>query len=264
MMTESTDEEIKGALAKLEQAETIARQHTVALCAESAERFGPKFFYEIIDRGWDPTCRWYAIRALGELRAKEYNKVLLDVLRQPNVTVGESSLHRICARSIALLGSDMIPDVVGLLQNPNEATRVSAVDTLGEIGHPDAIPVLSESLASGERNLQLWAALSLAKIGIESIPVLVDALHKASEQDALIILDALVRIADPCVIDAIAVAAENCPDVVRFYFSRTRSERVIEFLRMLQDISSSTTPRKRKAAKIVSLINSKSNIHGDR
>lgn len=251
MGRENREVEINAALSKLEQAEATRRQHAVALCAEKPEQFGPKFFCEIITRGWDATSRWYAIRALGGLRAKQCSQVLLDVLRQPDISIGGSSLHRICARSIGLLGCEMVSDVAGLLENSDEATRVAAVDALGEIGHPSAIPALSECLLCGQRNVQLWAALSLAKIGSQSVPVLVRALARCDKEEALIVLDALTRINDPGVIDAIADALATYPNVVSFYFSRSTSAHVPQFLKMVQEVASSTRPENAKARKIL-------------
>ena len=94
MTKETANNEVQRALAKLEQADTSQRQQTVALCAEKADQLGARFFCEVMSRGWDPTCTWYAIRALGDLRAKEYCHVLLEVLRHPDVSLGASSLHR--------------------------------------------------------------------------------------------------------------------------------------------------------------------------
>lgn len=264
MTKDTTNEEIRAALAKLNQVGLKERRHAVAWCTKKPERFGAKFFAEILSRERDPICKWYAIRALGDLRANRYSGLLVDVLGQPDVEFDESSLHRICARSIGLLGFEMAPDIVDLLKESSSATRLAAADTLGEIGHPSAIPSLSRCLTSGERDLQLWAALSLGKIGVESIRALVSALSSANKEEVLILLDALVMIESPCVIDAVADTAKNHPDVVRFYFTGDRPERAERFLKMLRDVVSSEVPEKGKAAKILSLLKSKNDQHSQR
>lgn len=254
MTEDNKNEEIKAALAKLDQAGLEERQHAIAWCADKPERFGAKFFAEILLRERDPICKWYGIRALGDLRANQYSDLLVDVLRQPDVEVSDSSLHRSCARSIGLLGPQMVPRIVELLAESSAATRMAAVDTLGEIGHPSGIPALSRCLISGERNIQLWAALSLGKIGVESIPVLASALSSASKEEAMIFLDALVMIDTPRVIDTVANTAKRHPDVLRFYFTGDRPERAKSFLKMLRDIVSSEAPEKDRAIRILSLL----------
>lgn len=148
MTQDNVDDEIKAALTKLKQAGLKERQQAIARCADEPQRFGAEFFAEILRSEADPICKWYAIRALGDLRANHFGELLVDVLRQPDFEVGESSLHRICARSIGLLGSEMVPRIVSLLKELNAATRLAAADTLGEIGHPSAIPALSRCLTS--------------------------------------------------------------------------------------------------------------------
>lgn len=257
MTHEPKEEEIKAALTKLAQADIKQRQYTVAWCADRAKSFGSKFFAEILSQETDPICKWYSIRALGDLRAREYKQLLLDVLRKPDVQVGKSSLHRMCASSIGLLGAEMIPHIVDLLSEPHEATRLAAVDTLGEIGDPSAIPTLSHYLFSNEKELQLWAALSLGKIGVPSIPALVSALSSAEEQNLLIILDALVMIDTYRVIAPVAAAAKKYPDAVRFYFTSDPPQRALSFVSMLEEVISSQGLQKKKAREILSLLKSK-------
>lgn len=257
------EDEIRVALAKLGQVRLKERQQAIALCAEKPEHFGAKFFTEILLHQEDAICKWYAIRALGDLQASDYSELLIDILRAPDVEVGKSSLHRICARSIGLLGPQMVPHVIDLLDEPDAEIRLAAVDTLGEIGAPNAIPVLFRCLISGERNLQLWAALSLAKIGPDSIPALVDALSSVTKKEVLIILDALVIIDTPSVIDAIAKIARGHPDDVRFYFKGGWSKRAQRFLETLHQVISSGSPEKKQATTILSLLKLKnSNLRG--
>lgn len=264
MTEDNMNDEIKATLAKLDQADLEVRQHAIDWCAGKPERFGAKFFAEILLRERDPICKWYAIRALGDLRAKQYSNLLVDVLRQSDVEVGESSLHRICARSIGLFGSQMVPRIVELLDEPSAATRLAAADTLGEIGHSSAIPALFRCLTSGERNLQLWAALSLGKIGVESIPALVSALSSAAKEEVLIFLDALVMLNTPRVIDAVADTAKNHPDIVRSYFMGDCPERAEHFLKMLRNVVSSGAPEKDQAVKILSLLKSRNDQYSQR
>jgi len=264
MTKETLNKEIRTALAKFDQEGIKEKQRAVAWCDEKTELFDIKFFAEILLRESDPICKWYAIRALGDLRANQYAELLFDVLRQPDIEVGKSSLHLICARSIGLLGSQMVPYIVELLNEPNEATRLAAADTLGEIGHHSAIPSLSCCLTSGERNLQLWASLSLGKIGTESIPAFIKALSSATKEEALIFLDALLIIGTPSIIDAVIEIMNKYPDVVRFYLTGTQPERVKHFLDMLQDIVSSRGPEKDPAAKLLSFLKLRNDQHSQR
>lgn len=264
MTLNNVDDGIKAVLATLKQAGLKERQHVIAWCADKPQRFGAEFFSEILRAEADSICKWYAIRALGNLRANHFSELLVDVLRQPDVEIGESSLHRICARSIGLLGSKMVPRIVSLLKESSAAIRLAAVDTLGEIGHHSAIPALSLCLTLSERDIQLWAALSLGKIGVESISALVSALSSASKKEVMIFLDALVMINTPRVIDVVADTAKKHPDVVRFYFTGDRPERAEHFLKMLQEVVSSSAPEKDKAVKILSLLKSKKDQHSQR
>ncbi|HWN11972.1 MAG TPA: HEAT repeat domain-containing protein [Pyrinomonadaceae bacterium] len=193
------------------------RQGAVARAADTPESFGPAFFEAIYKQIDDPTCKWYAIRSLGDLEAKEYLGVLIDVLKSPDVEVGKSSLHLIAAHSIGQIGSEAIESLLLLLDSAHGSTAIGVVDALGEVRATEAVPALKRSLESADRKLALWSALSLAKIGRPSIPALHGSLSHADISLTAIIVDALAIINEPEIMPGLAQAASIFDSTVKRY-----------------------------------------------
>lgn len=118
-----------------------------------------------------------------------------------------SPLDGICACLGALKAGDALPGLIHLL--PQEFHSSSAIDALGDIGDPSAIPALIDVLKSDKAHADraIWA---LAKFKYApAVPLIVDRLRQTRHQDyeAAQIIDALGDIGDSRAIPAIREAA---------------------------------------------------------
>jgi len=155
-------------------------------------QFGEDFFGEILKKEHDPICKWYAIKALGELSSKKYLHILIDVLIENDISFNDTSLHLITSVSIGKIGEVAINDLLVLLSSSySTETQRAVVDTLGEIKSIKAIPYLIEKLKNGELSVALWAGLSLGKIG-EGGNEIIDIYKNLTQNLQIIALDALM------------------------------------------------------------------------
>jgi hypothetical protein len=92
------------------------------------------------------------------------------------------------------LGEMSLPGTLELLRDPNPETRRCAADSLGEIRSPAAIGPLANALAHDQESVQLWAALSLAKIGPAALPVLHAAAIQLDDRISVLATDAILKI----------------------------------------------------------------------
>jgi HEAT repeat protein len=228
---------IAAALEALNSANLEVRQRAVERFANEPEGLGSEFFARIYETNDDPICKWYAIRALGDLGAKEYLGLLIDVLSKPDVNVGKSSLHLIAARSIGQIGPPALHRLLSLLENAEGETAIAVVDALGEIGAAEAVPALARTLQSRTVKLAGWCALSLAKIGRPSIPALVDCLVNADHTLAYIIIDALAIIDDPEVMPGLAEAGSRFPNSVKQYTCHGPQDRIQRLMSLVHTTS---------------------------
>ena len=81
-----------------------------------------------------------------------------------------------------------MPLLLEIVSNPDEDLRLrqEAINTLGKIGDPQAIPTLVDALEDPEAGIRWRAAMALARIGDPSvIPAIEEAL--AQEKDTFVI-----------------------------------------------------------------------------
>ena len=169
----------------------------------------------LADESIDSISKWYAIKAIGELKEDKYIPVLIEVLKKQNESVGETSLHLIAARSLGKIGSAAVPFVTSLLNSDcSTETQIAAADTLGEIGSIDGIPALIEIVKSKPNNIAVWACLSLSKIGIPTVNEQIRIFDSLPDEKKLIVMDSLMRIADNT---ALEFVAEQFLQNERFY-----------------------------------------------
>jgi HEAT repeat protein len=215
---------------------TIAqRQNQIVSAAANPREHGTTYFVAVLESESDPLCRWHAVKAIGDLKAIEAKGSLFSVLQQPDHEFDESSLHRICAWAIGRIGCALISDVINALEaTPCKETRVALIDALGEIGDPAGIPALSRELVSPDMQVRLWAALSLAKIGEESLPSFSCALKEADASLVFIVVDALTIIGTERTVPLLVQAFEKDPHAVAKYFSKSPTERTARYASVVQ------------------------------
>ena len=206
------------------------KQDEVIAAAKEPGKHGVTFFADILDTEDDPLCRWHAVKAIGDMKGIEAKDQLLSVIREPDYKFDESSLHRICAWAIGRIGHALTSEIIDMLENPiSKEMRIALIDSLGEIADPAAIPVLSAQLISLDRDVRLWTALSLAKIGEESLTSLSNALKNADRELVLIITDALAIIATEKTVPVLLQAFDKHSSAVTEYFSKESDERTANY-----------------------------------
>jgi HEAT repeat protein len=161
---------------------------------ENTSELSERFLLWALNWEKDPKARWFLIKAVGIMELKSGLPSLLQICQQPDVNLEHTSLHAICAWSLGRIGNSATNALIKLMANEDSETRRCAADALGEIGASSAISALSLALMEDDRQVKLWAGLSLAKIGPESIPFLERAAIDPNEATRLIALDALRKI----------------------------------------------------------------------
>jgi len=129
-----------------------------------------------LSKSADPRNRWWALRALAEIKSPRVCPTLIEALDDPHLDV----------RQCAALGLRMNPDqnaIPGLLkaiQSGDTLLATLASDALVAIGEP-AVPGLLEIMDQMDPKAQLHAVRTLAKLGDpRSIPALFAALETGS------------------------------------------------------------------------------------
>ena len=86
-------------------------------------------------------------------------------------------------RLLLKLGKLAVPTLIDSLNHRSEKVRISATETLGNLGSEalTAAPFLITALSDKDKNVRVNAAAALGKIGPEAIPALIEALRNRSE-----------------------------------------------------------------------------------
>ena len=144
----------------------------------------------------DPLAQWFLVKASGLLRSAKAIPLLIRICKDPERDFGETSLHAICAWSLGKIGRPAFDAAIELARAANVEARRTAVDALGEIGNVRAIDVLCSALQHDEHQVQLWAGLSLAKMGNEALSCLERIADERGGETREIALDAIRKIRD--------------------------------------------------------------------
>ena len=217
------------------------RRQAVATCASKPAVFGADFFAELLRESFDPICLWYAARSLGTLQSIAHLPLLIALLRKPDVAVGQSSLHRITASSIGLIGPSALRLIAPLLHAAEKHTQLAAIDTLGEIRAPEGAPLLADCLASEDLDIALWAALSLSKIGPPALATLTRHMNPATPARTFLIIDALVMMCRPDVLPSLAVVVQDYAALFEEYLRRAPTEKRAALIMFVRYVAASST-----------------------
>jgi HEAT repeat protein len=80
--------------------------------------------------------------------------------------------------------------LIGLLKNPMPNLRLKAIEAIGKIGIPSAVPVLAERLREGSLDEKILAARSIASTGPEGISFL----HSLADAESSLVRDVAYQI----------------------------------------------------------------------
>jgi len=136
--------------------------------------------------------RWWAVRALAEVQDKRVPGLLVKALADPDkgvrwcaglalrthpspgatealiglLTEKDALTRRLAGDALAAIGSEVVPQLLGTLQQGEQPARVEAVRALAKIGDPRAITALFEALDEGSALIEYWASEGLEKMGV--------------------------------------------------------------------------------------------------
>ena len=166
---------------------------------EEGKGLDSSFLDRLIKFEQNPIAKWYIIKAVGLSKNLNQLEFLLDVGRAVDTEIRKTSLHRIAAWSIGQLGSATLKSVIQRYEKAeHDYEKAFLIDAIGEIGDARAVPFLARAFESTGFKVRMWTALSLAKLGEASLPVLHDLLRKEMPlASRLLLLDALDKLAHP-------------------------------------------------------------------
>jgi len=163
-----------------------------------------EFCLRALDWETAPSIQWFLIKAAGLVKSLRAVTRILDICRKPdnefaNMSGTVGSIHLIGAWALGCIGSGCTESVLALVHDDNEETRKFAVDALGEIGdvRPAVLEALGQALENDSATVALWAALSMAKLGEPSLPILHRIIFSQDARRVAYALDAIVKIDSP-------------------------------------------------------------------
>jgi len=154
------------------------------------------FVIDALSKENDPLAKWFLVKACGLLRCTSAIPSLISVCKEPEAEFGETSLHAICAWSLGKIGSAAFDPLFELTRAADAETRRCAVDALGELKDTRAVDALCSALQHDEHQVQLWAGLSLAKMGKAALNCLERVAAGPAGATRDIALDAIQKIRD--------------------------------------------------------------------
>jgi HEAT repeat protein len=136
--------------------------------------------------------RWWAVRALAEAQDERVPELLIRALSDTDMGVrwcaglalrmnpspqaspaliamlseSDALTRRLAGDALVAIGSEVVPQLLGLMQREEQEVRLEVIRALAKIGDPRAIPVLFESLDDNSALIEYWANEGLEKMGV--------------------------------------------------------------------------------------------------
>ena len=154
-----------------------------------------------------------ALAAIGDRRAVP---TLCDLLRSSRSDY-VSDTARLACQALGELGDPEALPVLGLiLQQGAPAAKGAAAAAMGQIGHASALPALRLAVVDAEPLVRFSAAQALGRLNTpDAVPALASALHDDTPNVRIAATASLGVIGDPAAIEALCRALENQPALVR-------------------------------------------------
>ena len=142
---------------------------------------------QVLSRGFDPATSARALTALGE--AARLRKVQPQGDLSPVTSLFASDSEPIQVAALRLAGqwrqASFLPSVVGVLsgQNVRPAARDAALDTLRQVGGPEAVKALQGLVKSSNPSMRRAAVASLAQLDLNAaLPAVVALAQEPSDE----------------------------------------------------------------------------------
>jgi HEAT repeat protein len=153
----------------------------------------------------DPAVRSMAVQALGRFDHADVATSLVDMLDDPDAWVRYFSARASGARRIDA-GIDRLTQLA--LEDPAGHVRLAAIDALGEIGDPLAVPVLAALADADEPERAAAAIRALGAIGDdEALRPLQTMLRSVHEDRRVAAAEAVALVGGPVAVDLLAWSA---------------------------------------------------------
>jgi HEAT repeat protein len=158
-----------------------------------------------------PQVRLAAVRALGDTGSERAVRPLIDLIKGEN-----SPLKTQAAASLGRLGEVALPGLIGLLRDPQPATRSLAATALGEIGSKGSVAALIELVKADTSPARGDAIEALGKIGSPlALDTLLPLAHSGSVSLRRKTITALSQIDDNRVVETLVAALTDQYEEIR-------------------------------------------------
>jgi HEAT repeat protein len=140
----------------------------------------------------DAEVRWWAVRALAEVQDQRVPGLLVRALSDPDKGVRwcaglalrkrpspqaspaliemladrDALTRRLAGDALVAIGSQVVPELLELMQAENQWVCLEATRALAKIGDPRAIPELCIALDGGSALIEYWASEGLERMGV--------------------------------------------------------------------------------------------------
>ena len=135
----------------------------------------------------DAAVRARAAFGLGKLRDPSTVEVLINALSDESSRVQSKAAH-----ALSRLGKSAVPATVIQLVTGSPEASLHSARLLGHVGSPEAVDALIQALRSRKGLVRLYAEQSLAQMGIEVLPTILESLFHHS--DAVLMRDGLAYV----------------------------------------------------------------------
>jgi HEAT repeat protein len=163
-----------------------ALSHLAAWGSEAVEPLSERLFNP------EAEVRWWAVRALAEIYDERVPDLLVKALADPDKGVrwcaglalrghpspqaaptlvrvlsdDDALTRRLAGDALVAMGSQIVPQLLEVMQQGEHIARIEAVRALAKIGDQRAIPVLFEALDDSSALIEYWASEGLEKMGV--------------------------------------------------------------------------------------------------
>lgn len=136
--------------------------------------------------------RWWTVRSLAGIDSPDAQSMIIHALDDPDIPVRQCAalalhqhpvpqaipglvqtlgsadplLRRLAGDALIAAGSDAVPELIAVLQDGSQFSRIEAARALALIGDTRAVPALFEALDEESAVMEHWAGEGLERMGI--------------------------------------------------------------------------------------------------